>query len=234
MEQAEERGLDGGLAWAAGEGWHPGVVGIVASRLKEAVNRPSIVIGLQDGIGKGSGRSVTGIDLGAAIQRLATEGLLIKGGGHKMAAGLTVAEDKLDAAMARLSELLERQGAKTLGPKDLIVTSVLMPSAATPELIEIIETAGPFGAGAAAPRFVFPDVAIAHAKRVGEAHLKFAFTDGLGARVEGIAFGAFDTALGPALEQSGGKRFHLAGRLEINHWGGRQTVQLQLEDAAEA
>jgi len=111
MDQAETRGLDAPLVWAAGAGWHPGVVGIVAARLKEAANRPAVVIGLEGGLGKGSGRSVPGVDLGAAIQRLAAEGLLLKGGGHKMAAGLTVAEDQVDAAMARLSELLAKQGA---------------------------------------------------------------------------------------------------------------------------
>ncbi|MGB8812999.1 MAG: single-stranded-DNA-specific exonuclease RecJ, partial [Paracoccaceae bacterium] len=111
MAQAEARGLDGPLVWAAGEGWHPGVVGIVAARLKEAANRPAVVIGLDGDEGKGSARSVAGVDLGAAVQRLAAEGLLIKGGGHKMAAGLTVARDKLDAAMARLGELLAKQGA---------------------------------------------------------------------------------------------------------------------------
>ena len=105
MAQAEARGLDGPLVWAAGEGWHPGVVGIVAARLKEATNRPAVVIGLDGGIGKGSARSVTGVDLGAAIHRVAAEGLLIKGGGHRMAAGLTVDRDQLEAAMARLGEL---------------------------------------------------------------------------------------------------------------------------------
>ncbi|SDK32053.1 single-stranded-DNA-specific exonuclease RecJ [Aliiruegeria lutimaris] len=234
MEQAEARGLDGALVWAAGEGWHPGVVGIVASRLKEATNRPSVVIGLSDGEGKGSGRSVSGIDLGASIQRVAQEGLLIKGGGHKMAAGLTVAEDKLDATMERLSELLARQGADAGGPRDLKVDSLLMPGAASVELIEKLETAGPFGASAPAPRFVLPDMAIRFAKRVGENHLKVSFGDGLGAHMDAIAFGAYDTPLGPRLEQNGGARFHLAGRLEVNEWNGRRSPQLRLEDAAEA
>src|SRR6056297_3599089 len=111
MAQAEARSLDSALVWAADEGWHPGVVGIVAARLKEATNRPAVVIGFDGDQGEGSGRSISGVDLGAAIQRLAAEGLLIKGGGHKMAAGLTVARDRLDDAMARLSELLARQGA---------------------------------------------------------------------------------------------------------------------------
>ncbi|ALG91989.1 MULTISPECIES: single-stranded-DNA-specific exonuclease RecJ [Actibacterium] len=234
LAQAETRGLDGPLVWAAGEGWHPGVVGIVASRLKEATNRPAIVIGLDGDEGKGSGRSVSGVDLGASIQRLAAEGLLLRGGGHKMAAGLTVARDKLEPAMARLAELLHKQGAGTAGPADLRLDGVLMPGAATVELISQIEAAGPFGAGAPAPRFAFPDVQIAFAKRVGDSHLKISFGDGLGTRIDAIAFGAFDTGLGPMLEQHGGARFHLAGRLEINTWGGRQRPQLRLEDAAPA
>ena len=234
MVQAEERDLTGPLVWAAGEGWHPGVVGIVASRMKEATNRPSIVIGFDGDIGKGSGRSVSGIDLGASIQKLAMEGLLIKGGGHKMAAGLTVHRDKLDEAMERLGELLARQGADAIGPADLRLDGVLMPGAASVELVENIEKAGPFGAGAAAPRFVFPDVQILFARRVGANHLKVSFGDGLGARLDAISFGAMDGPLGPALEQHNGARFHLAGRLDINTWQGRQSVQLRLEDASPA
>jgi len=234
LAQAEQRGLDAPLVWAAGEGWHPGVVGIVAARLKEASGRPAVVIGLEGDEGKGSGRSVSGIDLGAAIQKLAAEGLLVKGGGHKMAAGLTVSRDRIEPAMARLSELLARQGAGDLGPADLRLDGLLMPAAATVELVEQLDAAGPFGAGAPAPRFAFPDVAIHFAKRVGESHLKLTFGDGLGARIDAIAFGAFDKPFGSALLDHGGARFHLAGRLEINSWGGRQRVQLRLEDAARA
>ncbi|MDD9723742.1 single-stranded-DNA-specific exonuclease RecJ [Sulfitobacter sp. PR48] len=234
LAQAEARGFDAPLVWASGPGWHPGVVGIVASRLKEASNRPAIVIGFEEGIGKGSGRSVSGIDLGAPIQRLAAEGLLIKGGGHKMAAGLTVAEDKLEAAMARLGELLARQGAHLAGPSDLNVTGLLMPAAATVELAEQIEEAGPFGAAAPAPRYVFAEMKIHFAKRVGESHLKISFGDGIGPKMDAICFGAYDTPLGAALEAHGGARFHLAGRLDINSWRGRQSVQLRLEDAARA
>ncbi|NTT88451.1 single-stranded-DNA-specific exonuclease RecJ [Tabrizicola fusiformis] len=231
MAQAEARGFDAPLVWAAAEGWHPGVVGIVASRLKEAAHRPAVVIGFEDGIGKGSGRSVSGVDLGAAVQRLAAEGLLIKGGGHKMAAGLTVAQDRVQAAMARLSELLARQGAGSEGPGDLRLDSLLMPGAATPELVEQIEAAGPFGAQAPAPRFAFADVAVS-ARRMGDKHLRLTLGDGTSSRLEAVAFGAFDGPLGPALEQTGHRRVHLAGRLELNHWGGRTKVQLRLEDAA--
>jgi len=233
LAQAEMRGTDGPLVWAAGAGWHPGVVGIVAARLKEATHRPAVVIGVEDGIGKGSARSVTGVDLGAAVQRLAAEGLLIKGGGHKMAAGLTVAEAMIEPAMARLADLLARQGAGAGGRENLQIDSLLAPSAATQTLVDLIEQAGPFGASAPAPRFAFADMAVT-ARRMGDAHLRLSFGDGLGAKLEAVAFGAFQTPLGAALENAGHQRFHLAGRLEINTFGGRSKVQLRLEDAARA
>jgi single-stranded-DNA-specific exonuclease len=233
LAQAEARGLNGPLVWAAGAGWHPGVVGIVAARLKEATNRPAVVIGLEGGIGKGSARSVSGVDLGAAIHRVAAEGLLLRGGGHRMAAGLTVEEDRIEAAMARLGELLARQGAGASGPADLRLDGLLMPGAATHALVEQIEAAGPFGAAAPAPRFAFPGQAVT-ARRVGETHLRLSLTDGLSPPLDAIAFGAFDTALGPVLLAPGAQRFHLAGRLEISHWNGRSKVQLRLEDAARA
>jgi single-stranded-DNA-specific exonuclease len=230
--QAEARGVDGPLVWAAGEGWHPGVVGIVAARLKEAFNRPAVVIGLEGDSGKGSGRSVAGVDLGATIHRLAEEGHLLRGGGHRMAAGLTVARDRLEGAMERLAELLARQGAGTGGAGDLRIDSLLSPRAATPELLERIEEAGPFGQGAPAPRFAFADVTVT-ARRVGEAHLRLTVSDG-DARLEGIAFGALDGPLGPLLDTPGHRRLHLAGKLEINSYGGRTKVQLRLDDAAVA
>ncbi|KUF10341.1 single-stranded-DNA-specific exonuclease RecJ [Pseudoponticoccus marisrubri] len=234
LAQAETRGLNAPLVWAAGEGWHPGVVGIVASRLKEMTNRPAIVIGLDGAEGKGSGRSIAGVDLGASIQKLAFEGLLLKGGGHRMAAGLTVARDALEPAMERLAALLEKQGAGQGGAADLRLDGMLMPGAATAELIDQLERAGPYGQGAPGPRFVLPDMRIAYARQVGSGHLKIACDDGLGARLDGISFGAFDTPLGQALAEHGGARFHLAGRLEINEWGGRRAPQLRLDDAAPA
>lgn len=227
LAQAEARGFDAPLVWAAGEGWHPGVVGIVASRLKEAAHRPAVVIGFEDGIGKGSARSIHGVDLGAAVQRLAAEGLLIKGGGHKMAAGLTVAKDQLEAAMTRLGELLARQGSTAGEATDLRIDSLLMPTAVTAELIEQIEQAGPFGASAPAPRFAFADMAVT-ARPMGDGHLRISF--GTGAKLEAVLFSAYDTPMGAALAAGG--RFHLAGRVEINTWGGRSKVQLRVEDAA--
>ena len=231
-EQAEARGTDGPLVWAAGEGWHPGVVGIVAARLKEAFNRPAVVIGLEGGIGKGSARSIAGVDLGGAVATATREGLLLKGGGHAMAAGLTVAEAALDGAMQRLAALLERQGAGEAGPSDLRVDGLVAAASATPELVESIEATGPFGAGAPAPRFALSAQRIAFAKRAGENHLRLTLTGEGGGRIDAIAFRAFDSDLGPALSEHGGRAFHVAGKLEIDEWGGRRKVKLRLDDAA--
>ena len=233
-QQAEERGVERGLVWAAADGWHPGVVGIVASRLKEAFNRPAVVIGIAGGEGKGSGRSVNGVDLGNAISTCTREGLLLKGGGHKMAAGLTVSVDKLDAAMERLTELLEKQGSANAGPTDLRIDGLISPSGASVELIEQLEQAGPFGASSPAPRFALASTRISFAKRAGDSHLRLTLTDGGGGKIDAIAFRAFESDLGPMLENHGGQSFHFAGRLEVDDWGGRRKAKLKLEDAAKA
>jgi single-stranded-DNA-specific exonuclease len=136
--------------------------------------------------------------------------------------------------MERLTELLAKQGAADLGPRDLTLDGLLMPGAATVELIEQIETAGPFGAGASAPRYAFPSQKVGFVRRVGETHLKLTLSDGMGGKLDAIAFGAYDTALGPTLEAHGGAPFHFAGRLEINQWRGTRSAQLRLEDAARA
>ncbi|MEL6913448.1 MAG: single-stranded-DNA-specific exonuclease RecJ [Pseudomonadota bacterium] len=232
LAQAADRGFDRALAWAAGDGWHPGVVGIVASRMKETSGRPSVVIGFEGDAGKGSARSIPGVDLGAAIQRLASEGLIEKGGGHKMAAGLSLSRAQLAPAMARLEALLARQGAADGASATLRCDGVLMPVAAHVDLIEALERAGPFGAAASAPRFAFADLRVSHAREVGAGHLKLSLTDGMGGRLAAIAFGAFDGPLGPALAQGDAARIHVAGRLEVNSWGGRLSAQLRLEDAA--
>ncbi len=232
MEQAKTRGAEAPLVWAAADGWHPGVVGIVASRLKEATNRPAVVIGFDGDDGKGSGRSISGVDLGAAIQKLAAEGLLLKGGGHRMAAGLSLTRAQLEPAMARLTELMAKQGAGEAGPADLRLDGVMMTEAATPELIDQIEAAGPFGAGAPAPRFVFPDMRIKFCKPVGEGHLKLTLGDGGPVTLDAICFNAVQSGLFDALSNHQGRKLHAAGRIEVNHWQGRQRTQLRLDDAA--
>ena len=231
MAQAEERDVSGGLVWAAGEGWHPGVVGIVASRLKEQFNRPAIVIGLAGGEGKGSGRSIGGVDLGRAVQAAVREGLLLKGGGHKMAAGLTLSEDKLPDAMAWLDEALSKQGADRLGPRDLTLDGTLSPRGATLDLCEMLDRAGPFGAGAPAPRFAFQNVQLSGAREVGDGHLAGSISSA-GGRLDFIAFRAFQSELGPAVMSLKGAPVDAAGRIQIDEWRGSRRVKLHLADVA--
>ena len=233
--QIEAHGEIGALVWAAGEGWHPGVVGIVASRLKDIFNRPAVVIGLDGAEGKGSGRSIAGIDLGTSVAALTARGLLLKGGGHAMAAGLTIARDRLDECMQALSELLARQGADQAGPRDLRVLGALSPQGATPELVEQLETAGPFGPANAAPRLAFSNVTPSGVRIVGNGHCQARFGNGSGASVGSITFGAADSGLAAFFEAAAGRRqpVHVAGRLEIDDWGGRRKAKLRVEDAAE-
>ncbi|MRX50168.1 single-stranded-DNA-specific exonuclease RecJ [Paracoccus sp. S-4012] len=236
MAQAEARGdLTPGLAWAAGEDWHPGVVGIVAARLKEATGRPSVVIGIERGIGKGSARSVPGVDLGRAIHRLATEGWLIKGGGHAMAAGLTVEADRIEGAMTRLSELLARDLAAAPGRSELRISGLLAPEGASVEMHDMLDRAGPFGQAAPAPRFAFADTLIERVSGIGDGrHLRLGLRAVGGPPLEAVAWGAMDGPLGPALMAARGQKMHLAGKLEASVWNGRRRLRLRLDDAASA
>ena len=233
-EQAEARGVDGPLVWAAGEDWHPGIVGIVASRLKDRFNRPAVVIGTANGEAKGSGRSVPGIDLGAAIAALTAQGLLDKGGGHRMAAGLSVAPDRIEPAMEALAALLARQGAADLGPRDLVLLGSLDPAGATPDLITQLDAAGPFGPSNPAPRIAFAGTVPSGVRIVGNGHAQFRATSSAGS-LAGIAFRAAETGFAERLEAAASARtpLHLAGRLEIDDWGGRRRAKLRLEDIGE-
>lgn len=233
LAAAEAQSAGRPLAWAAGEGWHPGVLGIVAARLKEATGRPAVVIGFDGAAGKGSARSVPGVDLGAAIQQLAAEGLIEKGGGHQMAAGLSLARAQLEPAMARLEALLARQGLADAARPTLDITALLQPEAVSAEMIAALETAGPFGAAQPAPLFAFADMAV-QAAPMGQTHLRLTLTAPGGARLDGVAFGALQSPLGPALLNVGHRRFHIAGVLELNHWQGRARARLRVEDAAPA
>ena len=231
LEQVEKMDSNSALAWAAGEGWHPGVVGIVASRIKEITNKPTVVIGLDEHEGKGSGRSISGIDLGSSIATLQRENLIIRGGGHKMAAGLSLEREKLEIAMSRLNELLANQGSKSFQTRELQLDGALSLPAITIELLEQLETAGPFGAGAPGPKFALPFMRITFAKRAGESHLRLRLVDDSGTSIDAIAFGAFKSDLGKTLENHKGQIFHVAGRLEIDTWNGRMRPKLNLEDA---
>ncbi len=216
------------------EGWHVGVIGIVASRLVERYGRPTFVIGMDGELGKGSGRSVRGVDLGAAVIAARQSGLLVNGGGHAMAAGLTVAR----SALSDLARFLDERIAPLLGVapavRELGIDAALAPGAATQELVGMIERAGPFGAGNALPRFALTSVRVSYAQPVGEGHVRCTLIGGERGRVDAIAFRAGQTALGPALLDSARPVLHVAGALRIDRYGGRETVRLQIDDAAAA
>src|SRR5690625_506620 len=228
-EQVEARGI-GALAWAAGQGWHAGVVGIVASRLKDRFNRPAIVISVDGETATGSGRSITGIDLGSKVTVLAERGLLLRGGGHRMAAGLSVAPARIEEAMGALSEMLAAAGAEEIGPEDLPVIGAIAPSGCTPELVQSLESAGPFGPGNPAPRLALGHVVPSGVRMVGNGHCMARF-ESLGA----IGFRADGNGIAEALGEAAMARraLHVAGRLEIDDWGGRRRARLTIEDVAE-
>ncbi len=170
------------------------------------------------------------MDLGFAIQKLVSEGLLLTGGGHKMAVGLSVAKENLEKAMYRLDEIIKKQGAKIDRSPKVNIDTLLLPSAATLELVELLNSAGPYGPGAKAPTFVFANMQITFTKRIGTSHLRIKFGDNTGS-LDAICFNAFDTKIGPTLENHSGRTLHICGKLDINQWRGQRIVQLRLEDA---
>lgn len=216
------------------EGWHVGVIGIVASRLVERYGRPAFVIGMTDGIGKGSGRSVRGVDLGAAVLAARQSGLLINGGGHAMAAGLTVVRERLPELTRFLDERLAPQLGNAPPVRELGIDAALAPGAATQELVTMIERAGPFGAGNALPRFALTGVRVDYAQPVGEGHVRCTLVGQQRGRLEAIAFRASQSALGPALLDPARPILHVAGALRIDRYNGRESIRLQVDDAAKA
>src|SRR5271163_1969673 len=221
------------LTFAAAAGWHPGVIGIVASRLRERYERPALVIALDGGVGRGPGRSIPGVLLGPAVIAARQTGLLINGGGHAMAAGFTVAADKLDALREFLVERLGNGlGQQTLIP-ELVVDGALSAAAAQSELIGHIDRLAPFGAANPEPRFVFPALCVVHAEMVGGAHLRCILADPLDdIRLRAIAFRVAETPLGHFLAGTRGAAIHVAGHLRRDTWRGGDAVQLVIDDAA--
>lgn len=231
-----EAGTDrdpGGLLLVAGQGWHPGVIGIVASRLKDKYNRPACVVGLDGGIGKASGRSVRGVDLGAAVIAARQSGLLLAGGGHAMAAGFTVEEGKLADLRAFLGERIARD-LEAQGPlvPSLHIDGVVTVRGANTDLLGHLGRLGPYGTGNAEPRLVVADARVVRADVVGANHVRCILTSPDGARLKAIAFRAMDDDLGPALLQTGGRPLHVAGHLRADRWNGAEGAQLLIDDAA--
>ena len=217
----------------AGEGWHPGVIGIVAGRIKEKTGKPSLVIALDGETGKGSGRSIAGVDLGAAIIRARDEGLLVAGGGHAMAAGLTVAHDKVEALADWLDTTLEGQVARASASREMALDLAVSPGGLTPDLVESLEGAGPYGVGWPGPRVAVGPVRLVKCDIVGTDHVRLIAAGDDGRSFKGIAFRAAESDMGQVLlRASQGRKLWLAGRVKIDDWGSRPQAELHLEDAA--
>jgi len=222
----------------ASEAWHKGVVGLVASRLVERFRRPACVIAWDAAStgpreGTGSLRSIPGVDLGSAIRSAVTEGLLLKGGGHAMAAGLTVTQSSFPALEQYLLGRLRPQTTSAADAAGLDIDAALVASGATAELMDLLERVSPFGQGNAEARFVLPAHRVKFGKIVGDAHVRVLLEGGDGARLDAIAFRAAGQPLGDALMSAGGMPLHVAGHLRRDTWGGRDRIELQIEDAAD-
>lgn len=216
----------------AGAGWHPGVIGIVAGRLKERYAKPVVVVAVNDGVGKGSARSINGADLGTAIVGAREAGILINGGGHAMAAGLTIDPARLGDLSAFLGHALGADCAASNEGTQLVIDGAVAASGATAELCALVAKCGPYGAGNGEPLFVLPSLRVAHASIVGEQHVRCVMSGGDGARVSGIAFRAVQSALGAMLLGAKGRPLHVACSLKAEEWKGEIRVQAMIKDAA--
>jgi single-stranded-DNA-specific exonuclease len=219
----------------ARESWHPGIVGLIASRLKDKFRRPAFAIAFDAmGKGTGSGRSINGFDMGRMVRAAVDAGLLVKGGGHAMAAGLTVERSNLGKLRAFFTEKAEKQVPGLVANETLKIDGALGASGATVELIDRLETAGPYGSGHPQPIFALPSHRLRDSRLVGQSHIKVMLEAQDGGRVDGIAFRAAETPLGELLMSSRGAQIHVAGTLGADHWQGSRRVQLRVTDAAKA
>ncbi|PVB63549.1 single-stranded-DNA-specific exonuclease RecJ [Labrenzia sp. 011] len=216
------------------DGWHPGIVGLIASRLKDAHRRPAFAIAYDEsGKGTGSGRSIAGVDLGKAVRKAVDEGLLEKGGGHAMAAGLTVRRDKVAELEAFFNDTLGADVEAASAHRELKVDAALTATGATLDLLELLEKAGPYGAGHPDPVFAFPSHRVSFADVVGKGHVRATLAAGDGSTLKGICFKAEDKPHGQMLLRERGRSLHVAGTLSIDTWQGTPKVQLRILDVAD-
>jgi len=223
----------GAVVVTASPRWHPGVVGLVAARLKERFGRPAFAIALGPGdIGTGSGRSIPGVDLGRAVRHAVADGLLVKGGGHAMAAGVTLRADALGTFRAFLESTFAADVEAARRDDALLLDGALTARAATAELLTTLASAGPFGAGNPEPVIALPAHTVAYVEEVGQAHVRARLQSGDGAMINAIAFRAAGQKLGQALLKNRGRAIHVAGTLAVDRWQGNERVQLRMIDAA--
>lgn len=228
-------GLDdkGSVIVTASEGWHPGVVGLVASRLKEKFSRPAFAIALEPGgIGTGSGRSIPGVDLGKVVREAVNEGILLKGGGHAMAAGVTLKKENLAEFRAFVETALAATVADARHANELFIDGAVSARAVTTDFVNTMSRAGPYGAGNPEPLIALPSHQLVFADEVGQAHLRLRFKSGDGSFVNGIAFRSIGQKLGNALIENRGQMLHVAGSLTVDRWQGSERVQMRVTDVA--
>jgi single-stranded-DNA-specific exonuclease len=225
----------GAVVVTAAAGWHPGVVGLVAARLKERFGRPAFAIALEPGdTGTGSGRSIPGVDLGRVVRHAVAQGLLVKGGGHAMAAGITLKRGALGEFRAYLEETLAPMVEAARREDALLIDGAVSATAANIDLHATIDRAGPFGSGNPEPVIALPGHAVAYAEPVGQAHVRVRFRAGDGAVINAIAFRAVGQKLGDALLGNRGQSLHVAGCLAVDRWQGQERVQMRIIDVAPA
>jgi single-stranded-DNA-specific exonuclease len=223
----------GAVVVTAAANWHPGVVGLIAARLKERFNRPAFAIALEPGgTGTGSGRSIQGVDLGRVVRQAVADGLILKGGGHAMAAGVTLKRDALAAFRVYLENALARDVDAARLDRSLLIDGAVSAAGADAALIAMLGRAGPFGSSNPEPMIAFPGHTVIYADKVGENHVRARLKSGDGAVVDAIAFRAHDQPLGKALMSNRGRQVHTAGTLSIDRWNGAERVQLRISDVA--
>lgn len=223
----------GAVIVTASEGWHPGVVGLVASRLKDKFSRPAFAIALEPGgIGTGSGRSIAGVDLGKAVRQAVHDGLLMKGGGHAMAAGVTLRKERLSEFRAYIEAALADDVRKARHINELFIDGAITARAVTPEFVTMLNRAAPYGTGNPEPMIALPSHQLMYAEEVSQAHLRLRFKAGDGAIVNGMAFRSVGQKLGNALLENRGQPLHVAGTLSIDRWQGNERVQMRVTDVA--
>jgi single-stranded-DNA-specific exonuclease len=234
--EAAEAQADAPLILVSGRGWHPGVIGIVAGRLKERFGRPAIVIAEEeDGSGKGSGRSISGVDLGAAVLAAKDSGLLVAGGGHAMAAGLTVAPGGIEPLRTFLQERMAADVEAARGNRSLLLDALLAPGGVAGGLCDALDAAGPYGAGWPAPRVAAGPARLLRPGIVGNGHVRAVAIGDDGKSFKLIAFRAAETELGQALLSSpADRRWWLAGTIKRDEWNGGNAAEMHLEDASPA
>ncbi len=223
----------GAVIVTASEGWHPGVVGLVAARLKEKFARPAFAIALEPGgVGTGSGRSISGVDLGRAVRQAVHDGLLLKGGGHAMAAGVTLRKERLGEFRAYIEAALADDVAKARHVNEILIDGAVSARAVTPEFVAMLNRAAPFGNGNPEPIVALPAHQLVYAEEVANAHVRIRLKSGDGAIVNGIAFRVVGQKLGNALKENRGQPLHVAGSLTLDRWQGSERAQLRVIDVA--